>query len=1056
MKCKIKFNPKRACMLYVFLLFTAFNIWAVKTYELQQDGKTITGIVTDGTTNLPLPGVTVLIKGSTTGTVTDGDGNYSILASENNVIQFSYIGYLTEEIQVGDKTKISVSLIEDIIGLEEVVVTGYGVQQKSDLTGSISSVSGEKITEVPVTGIDHALQGRAAGVHIIPKTGRPGQGVTIQIRGVTSINGTDPLIIVDGVVGSLEGVNPNDIESIEVLKDASSAAIYGSSGGNGVIILTTKTGRQGKIRTSFNYYKGIEESVGRVDLMNSQEWMEVNEEIDYRNTTPITYMPDTLKTYDWQDYLFRQASIENYNIAIDGGTEKSTFLISSSYSTQEGIIKPSDYRRFTMRINSDYRLTDRITFDEKISYVSSAIEGFEEWYWHGYYQNPIMPTLQMAPNIPAYDENGDWSISQFGGTSPLVQLDMQDRVVHYNDFDANLGLKIDLLKGLTFMSRFYGKLGFTDMKEFQDTYNASPTDSRTVNHLMGNMSRSLSYNAQQFLTYNTAIVQDHNITLMAGMEARRWWGYDLGGERVDMPSNRPELLYFDLSINKQSAAQIIEGTGYEERAMAYFGRLNYDYKKKYLLTANIRHDGSSNFGPANRFGTFPSFSVGWKFTEEEFMSNQDIISFGKIRFGYGQTGANARSGYPYLSLIRTPGTFTYPIDNQASLIGAAPVQITNAEIHWESVNMSNIGLDIGFFRNRLTLTAEYFKKINDGMLMLMNVPTITGSYSEGAEHDDDETEPEVNIGSIQNKGFEFTMVVKKMEGDLKGSFDINFSTAKNKVLDLASDSIVDGRVHNVLPVCLTRIGGSVSEFYGFEMDGIFRETDPTRVIGSRTVIINQPFSVSESGDTTYAQSRAVPGDARYKDINGDGVLTNEDKKPLGSPLPKVIFGFSVNLEYKGFDMSAFFNGTIGNKIFNGMKQYLYYSQGYGNRAKEFVNRYRDEIVKDGVVVVHENHNTDLWRMAAVNYTRVTDWYVEDGSYIRLRNLTLGYTIPAKFTNIVNINKLRFFIGAKNLFTITSYTGFNPEVGDRTLLDMGIDYGIYPVTRTYLFGANLEF
>jgi TonB-linked SusC/RagA family outer membrane protein len=547
------------------------------------------------------------------------------------------------------------------------------------------------------------------------------------------------------------------------------------------------------------------------------------------------------------------------------------------------------------------------------------------------------------------------------------------------------------------------------------------------------------------------------------MEARRTWNFDISGERDSLPSSIPAMQYFDMSDDNASASQIVEGRGGESRRLSYFGRLNYDYKGKYLFTTNLRRDGVHNLAKDKRFGYFPSVSVGWKFSEEAFMQNQTLISFGKIRYGYGQAGnfPGGETSYPYLSIVRKPNFFGYSFDNSnVSSVGAAPVQIENPGLGWETVHMSNFGIDLTFLQNRLSFTAEYYKKINEDMIMLNEVPYIAGSQTYGPDFDIDNTNPLVNIGSIQNSGFEFTLGYKITEGDLKGSFDLNFATLKNEVLELATDSMQRGSVHNVNPITMTVEGRSISEFWGWEIDGIFR---------SEEQVLQH---VNDEGE--LLQEFAVPGDARFRDVNGDGeVLTDDDKVFLGSPLPKFVFGFSINLEYKGFDFSAFFNGTYGNKIFNGTKQYLYYYQEWNNKASDYSNRYiAEDIYKynpltgQEELIVEANTETDLFRDASTNYTKPTDFYIEDASYIRLRNLILGYTIPSEVTNVINVEKLRFYVGARNLLTITKYGGLNPEAAystesgedseNRQNLDMGIDVGAYPLAKMLLFGVNLTF
>ncbi|MBN2805427.1 MAG: SusC/RagA family TonB-linked outer membrane protein, partial [Prolixibacteraceae bacterium] len=696
----------------------------------------------------------------------------------------------------------------------------------------------------------------------------------------------------------------------------------------------------------------------------------------------------------------------------------------------------------------EHRVNKRLTFDEKITFVNTQTEGFDQWYWHNFYNNPIVSVISADPTVSAYDENGDWTISPFNVGNPIVPLDMKDKIDKNNSFEGNFGLKINLIKGLDYQSRITGKFSLQDSKEYQAIYWASPTVYNDQDKLLMNMNKGMSYNFQNYISYQTTIAQKHNISAMAGMEASKWWGYDINGTRVDMASSDPNMLYFSKSTNGDADIQNVNGSGYIGANQAYFGRLNYDYMGKYLLTVNVRRDGSSSFGPNNRWGTFPSFSLGWKFAEEEFMNNITYISTGKLRFGYGQTGANARTGFPYLSTVVTRPEFRYTLDGTTTLVGTGPNQIPNPSLHWESVNMSNLGLDMTFFDNRLSLTADLFNKVNDGMILQKETSVIAGTHQ--GEN------PEVNFGSISNKGYEVTIGARKNHGELTGSIDLNFSGVKNTVIDLATDSMQRGAVHNVSPTNMTLMGYPVAQFYGWEIEGMFSENDPTEKVGNRVFITNQPFVTDSEGKKTYMQPNAKPGDARFKDVSGDGKLGLDDKVILGSPLPKLTFGFSINLQYKGFDFLAFFNGTYGNKIMNGSKQYLYNPVGYGNRGKDFANRYRDELVKDGVVVVQENHNTDVYRLNADTYTRMSSFFVEDGSFLRLRNISLGYTIPASLTEKIGVEKLRVFAGGKNLFTLTKYTGLNPEIGGNNILEMGVDIGLYPVTKMVYFGANIVF
>ncbi len=1051
------------------LVLSAVFILGIFSFSPQvfgQERMTITGKVVDNATNEPLPGVVVLIKGTTTGAITDGDGMYSIQAPTGSVLEYSYMGYLTENVTVGINPVIDVLLVQDIVGLQEVIVVGYGVQQKSLVTGSIASVGGDELRAVRVPSATQALQGMAAGVQIIPRSGRPGESSDIRIRGVSSISGTEPLIIVDGVPGSLEGLNPNDIKSIEVLKDASSQAIFGASGGNGVILVTTHSGQKGEIRTSFDFYRGVTSPVGRLDLMDRDQWLELMNETGDLKTT----RPDTFPNYDWQDIIFQNAITQDYNLNVSGGSEHSSFMLSSNYNKESGLVKSTNQERINLRLHSTHDLTKWLKIDQKTRFLNTVVDGFESWEWQGYYDNPIREALMMQPITPPYIEgvesnNGRWgSLGTHG--NPLTGLDMRNRTRKDNNISTNFSVIIAPFKGLTLTSRIAGNLGFEDTKQFTDKYWAHAMDNRTNNELFQRMGRTQSWTWQEVLNYSTQIGGVHNIDLMAGMEVNRWRWYDINGSRLDIRSSLPNMLYFSMSQNDTLDRQNIEGTGGEGRSAAMFGRVNYNYAGKYMITANFRRDGSSSFGPANRWGLFPSVSVGWKFSDETFMDNiRNIMSFGRLRFGYGEVGANARSGFPYMSTVHFTPMFRYSFDNQVGLQGGAPIKIPNPEIKWESVIMSNVGIDLAFFNNRLTLTTEYFSKVNDGMLMEIEVPSIAGSwqFDNGVPEGGVRASPEVNVGSVRNTGLEITLGAKKMEGRLKGGINLNASFIRNEVLELATDSLRRGGVHFISPLTLTREGDPISMFWGYQTDGLFRETDPFILDNrGRRTYTNQPYRVTEEGEIVYAQTRAVAGDVRYVDANGDGrVGSDEDKVLLGSPHPKAIFGFSFDLSYdlNGWgvlDFNAFFNGQYGNKIFNGMKEYLFYHEGRGNHLAEYANRYRDEVVLNGVVVVSQNHDTDMPRNAAVNYDSPNDFYIEDGSYLRLRSATLGYSLPKSLLERVDITNVRLFVSGTNLFTLTNYSGYNPEVSGNDLLTIGVDMGLYPLSRMWSFGANLTF
>ncbi len=1024
-----------------------------------------------------LPGVHIVIKGTTIGTVTDVNGNYTIEIPDEHIsgeLQVSFIGYLSETVEIAGQEVINVTLLPDLQQLEEVVVVGYGVQRKSDLTGAVSTVSGEKLAEIPVLGVDQALQGRAAGVSVIQNTGMPGANVNIQIRGISSINGTKPLLIVNGArTSDISSINPYDIESIEILKDASSAAIYGATGGNGVILITTKQGKPGKITTSFNYYRGWQKPWKKMDMMNSQEYAEVMNTITALNAysrgrpyIPWTTQPDTLENYDWQDIMFLTAIMENYDFSVSGGNEKSDYYLSTNYLRQDGILRKSDYDRLSFFINSNHKLNKIIKVGESVRFSRSKSIGYEEWEFQNEYNTPMLSILTMYPYLPPYDENGEWSISPFGHDNPKVWEDVLDKTRQTYRVGGIAYADLNLFKGFTYTSKISGGLRFSVNDQFERIYHYSPTDFNDQSRVNKTIEQEYGWELQNYFNYNKTF-GNHNITLMAGHEATYTKNTDMGGERVDLLAETPEMRYFDASTNNVEVLQFVEGSGWEVAGYSYFGRINYDYKSKYLLTANIRNDYSSRFGPQNRSGVFPSFSVGWKFSEESFLENLGLLSFGKIRLSYGQTGANAPDNYAYYARIHTNlEPYNYPIDaSDVPWPGGILAQIPNREMHWETMIMTNIGIDLGLLNNTLNITVDYFNKQNDGMLIYQTLPSIVGMY-QYVEHTTQlggDARPISNIGKIVNKGVEFTVGYRKVLGDLKASLDFNGSFVDNEVIDIAGDSLYSGTTGvNLVNICLTAEGYPIAQFNGFKTNGIFTWDDAALDAEGNVYIWNQTFRINAAGDTVYAQRRAKPGDLRFVDTDGNGLLNDYDKVNIGNPIPVFIMGFSANLEYKNFDMNFFFEGKFGHDIFNGSKIYLMEQEVGWNRLKDVLNQYWDPIYdEDGTLVLEGNTNTSLPRLDPraenQNFSRVSDFYIENGSYLRLKNLQIGYTIPGNLTGKAGVERFRVYLGVKNLLTLTKYTGFDPEIGTNDLLQQGIDkLGNYPHNRMFMLGVNLQF
>ena len=1048
--------------LKLFLIFPLLILSAEHSFA--QEKIQVTGVVVDAQSGSPLPGVSILLKGTQAGTITDVDGKYLIEVTPEDVLVFSFIGFLKQEIAVKNNNVINVTLSTDIIGLNEIVITGYGVQKKSDLTGAVVSVSGETLNEIPSIGIDQALQGHAAGVSISSLSGIPGGVVKIQIRGISSVNGADPLVIIDGVEGDISQLNIGDVESVEILKDAASAAIYGVSGGNGVILISTKKGKEGKLRTSFNYYRGYQRPWKKMNMMNSQEYAKIaNIMAAQENKELFTTQPDTLAEYDWQDIMFKTSIMDNYDLSFSGGSEKSTFFVSVNYQRQNGILEKTDFNQLNFRINSEHKMTKFLSFGENINFNKKHSEGFQEWEFRNEYNTPLVDILHAYPFCGDYDENGDWIIHYEQAVNPRVKTDIMDRQRDFYYFGGNLFANLHPLKGLEITSKINGFTNFNFADNFVKVYEYIPTIKNDESSYEKRFEQNYGWEFQNYFNYYFSLRQNHSFGITGGIESKYFYEADIYGKRLHLINNSDEMQYFDASLNDEKKE--LTGGGSESASWGLFGRLNYDYKGKYLVSANIRRDVSSRFAPEYRVGIFSSVSLGWKFSEESFMQNQSLISFGKLRLSRGSTGANAPTTYAYYNTVSTDNAFYYYIfdgtDNTE--VGGSPTRLSNSEMHWETILMSSVGIDLAFLSNRLSVTMELFRKTNDGMLIYKNVPYYAGiNQSEYSGQFAYDARPLVNIGNVNNEGFEFSGNYRFNIGAVKGDVGGNFSIIRNEVTSFDEDTVLEGSLGvNLYGLNMTTAGQPMAQFYGYRTDGLFTWDDAAYDAEGNVYIWNQPYTINTRGDTIYAQPKAQPGDFRFQDTNGDNMVNNDDKVVLGNPIPKFIFGFNFDLEYKGFDVSLFFEGKFGHQIFNGNKSYYMYQNNAGNKLDIALDQYYDDVYdSEGNLLYEGNTDTDLPRLTRIdknyNFTRVSDFYIEDGAYVRLKNLQIGYTFPAKILDPVNIEKFRIYVGARNLLTFTKYTGFDPEVGSDNYYQIGIDKGGYPQNRMYLGGINIVF
>jgi TonB-linked SusC/RagA family outer membrane protein len=1065
-KTKQKHQSFGGVILLLILLFFAGSLNAQE--------RTVTGNITD-VSGVPLPGVNIAIKGTSTGTVTDLNGNFALKIPDNkSVLSITYVGYNDQEITAGEQTNIKVVLVENVKEIDQVVVIGYGSMKKSDLTGSVASVSSKDLRATPVTRIDEALEGRAAGVNVVAATGMPGGSRNIQIRGVSSINGFKPLIVVDGIPSNdneiMNKINPGDIESIEILKDAASAAIYGSTGGNGVVLISTKKGKVGNITTNINMYTGVQDVPKQIPLMDTRQW---NLFYAAKNGIPFISSEDSLNmNTNWQSEIYRQAPQKNCDISITGGTEKSQFALGANYLDQQGIIKNTAYNKYGISLNSQHQITKRIKIDQVFRFSNDKTTGPAEWQYQNMYNNfTTKPAISFPPFLKPYDANGKWTVSPIGGGNPFTGIDARSNQYIKNlNVQGNFGLNLEIIKNLTYTGRVSGESNNKEYWNFLPKYYSWANDNNLTSKLEQDWNRAYSWTVQNYLTYNFTLLDDHNITLMAGTEASDWWDYSIRGSRLNYVNTSPDLLYFDNSPDVATPSQIVGGSGKEATSTAYFGRFNYSFRSLFLFQFNARRDGNSNFGPNNKWGNFYSGSTGLKFSELQVVKDLNIFSFGKVRFSYGETGQFPVTTYwPYASTILSTSIMNYAFNDKDISIGMGPVQVPNPDLQWETVKSYNIGLDLGFFKDQLMLNIEYFNKINDGMIMPKQVSAVAGTHliaggdpAELGSTGIKSANPLVNYGSVSNQGIEISMDIKKQFGDLKLNANLNFTYQKNEITDLAIDSTVQGSVHDLSGLTISKIGYPIGTFRGYKFIGLFKDGD-TKIFNRKTqkmVFADQPYYVdAATGDTSYDKPNAKPGDAKFLDLNNDGRINTKDRDYLGSYIPPIVYGFTFGAEFKGIDFSAFFQGVYGNEIFNGLKRDLVTWETSLNHGAFFADRYHLPtiyVVNNTTITDPGNTTSNVPDVGSQNWGQPSSLYVEDGSYLRLRSLTIGYTIPKVLTDKIMISRLRFYFTAKNLLTITDYSGYDPEISSYDPKLAGIDIVGYPQSKMYTFGLNLDF
>lgn len=992
-----------------------------------------------------LIGVSVYLKGTSAGASTDIDGAYSLsmpAGSETGILVVSAIGYVTQEISIAGRAEINISLEEDMKMLSEVVVTGYTSQEKVKVTGSVVSVKPEDLNKVPVPTLDQALQGRAAGVVVSQNTGAPGEGVSIRVRGVGSINsGNGPLYIVDGIpTQDISSISMQDVAELTVLKDASIAAQYGARATNGIVIVKTKMGQDGSSRIQFDTQIGFQQPTRLIKMANTAQYVDIyNEAATTDNLTapsPVFMRPliteamaEDFADVDHVDAILQNGIIQTHTLSLSGGNDKTRFYVSGNYFDQEGIIKSSSYNRLTGRVNVESQIKPWLKTGvnlnlskSKTNLIGSSGDGAG-----GNGGSVIRYAFFRTPTIPIRDENGefvdlpDYPQQQGDGYNPVGMLAYNQNELKQDRAFGKFFAELDLIKGLKLISNIGIDITNENQRRFDRTWG---TNNRinNVNRLQVINNRHQRLTFSNFLTYTHKLGENHTLSYLLGTEAIKQGSYYFTGSQRDFADQNRQFVYLGLGRGMMDNSE-----GRTGNALAsFFAKVDYDYADgKYIASATLRRDGSSRFGPNNRWGTFYAGSLGWRLDRENFLMNNDAIDLLKLRVGYGVIGNQEIGDYPYLDAIGSNFNYSF---GDTRYIGYAISQLGNANIKWESSSQLNAGVDFGFFNGTLTGSLEYFRKITYDLLIARPLPTSSGSAAA----------PILNDGEILNRGIELALSYSnKMGDDLTYTVSANAATLYNEVLDLNMPiPIRQGKVGNDY-LTLTEVGHPVGSFYLYEMIGIFQ-------------------SESEVFGSALTMDGIEPGDVKYKDQDISGAIDGDDRTHVGSAIPKVTAGLTLNVAYKGFDLSVFFQGAYGHKIFSVLNRDI---EGFYRGFNVTERYYKNHWTGPGT---SNEFPRASWKASGNNTIVYSDRFLENGSYTRLKNLQVGYTFPKAFLESYGIGTLRVYFSGTNLLTFTKYQGLDPEMtvsnnaqgsGD---MANGIDWGTYPSARSYNLGLTLTF
>ncbi|QRX62704.1 TonB-dependent receptor [Dysgonomonadaceae bacterium zrk40] len=1039
----------------------------------------LTGRVTDENGE-PVIGANISVPGTTTGTVTDYDGYYALTVPKGSTLRFSYIGYLDREYNITSQTQLNVQLLEDTEVLDELIVVGYGVQRKSVVTAAISKVTAEELNVTRPSRVEDALKGKVSGVQITQSSGQPGSDSKVRIRGIGTINNSEPLYIVDGMIvgGGINYLNPVDIESVEILKDAASAAIYGARAANGVILVTTKKGTKGKASVNYDVSYGWQNPWKKREILNAEEYMVIMNEMQLNDGNLPRYNNEQVMGAgvgtDWQDETFYyNAPVQNHQVSVSGGSDDLLYFLSFGFFDQAGIVggnyDKSNYRRYSLRSNSTYTVFEaddrsflnKVTVGANIGYSRDKSTGIET---NSEYGSILGSALTFSPLVSVYADEATAAgiLAQY----PHAVTD-GDRVFSlppagFQEIANPVGMLHQPSAGFNnsdkFVSSFWGELQILPELKFRTTYGADLAfwgyDSYTFPYFLATqgkdqqfstvqseMNRGYSWQLENYLSYAKSFNEVHNLSAVAGVSASRYRYRNLGGNDRDLLETSPSKANINSAIADRQLERAWGGTGgYDFTGTAsYFGRVDYNYAERYMLQATMRRDGSTSFGPNNKWGVFPSFSVGWNMTNEAFMANRpEWFDYMKLRFSWGKNGNDRIGNFLYTSLMNGGQNYYFGGGYQVNeadpakvgeitgsmQYGSSPGYIPNPNVKWEESVQTDLGLEARFLNSRLTFGFDYFVKATNDMLMYQPIPSYVGL---GA--------PIANVGDMENRGVEFELGWKNSAGDFNYFISANASYLQNKLINLGNETgeqIYENAGASGVGSYVKGMNGEVFPyFYGFKTDGLFQ--NQAEVDG----YVN--------GEGARLQPTAKPGDVRFVDTNGDGSISDDDKTKIGKGAPDWTYGLTLGADWKGFDANLFFQGTYGNDIFD------FAQRGdipAANRPAWILDRWHGEGTSNRMPRMTSANPNSNWRSS--------DLYIKDGSYVRLKSAQLGYTLPDALTKKISIQRLRLYVSADNLLTFTGYDGFDPEIASGGYTTIGIDRGIYPQARTISLGANISF